>query len=360
MKKCNIIYDEFKETDIKSYIELSKTVYGDNPTVTDKNHIKWKFCDIPGSKTTIVKLMNNNSEIVGRALLQPRTIQIKDQFAKSAFITDTIVHPDFRRPMTNFINLINTAVKTKKFDLIFHTSNENTNAIYHKLLHYNCPLHLGGYGFPISISGILNKIFKKKSIIFKFINFPYKIILFALSTFPNLFSKIELSLIQPDSETVDTRCYNNAKNSDPEMLRDSKFLKWRFLNTSFWNAQIFHVYKKKTYLGYIVLRNIQLEGLSFSIIMDFSLSDKLSKLDLMFVKSSLIRKSLSNKSDFLFTMLNPNSKSSKKILGFPFIRIPEKYLPHETPIFVHVNNDKFSNIGKDDNLHITLGDLDYF
>jgi len=58
--------------------------------------------------------------------------------------------------------------------------------------------------------------------------------------------------------------------------------------------------------------------------------------------------------------LNPLSISSKRFIGFPWIKIPEKYLPHKTPIFIHIKDAAMVNMENLSNIHVTLADLDYF
>ncbi len=175
-----------------------------------------------------------------------------------------------------------------------------------------------------------------------------------------IFSKIDINETQPSVEEFNKICKNNSEYSDPEMIRNNEFLQWRFRDAPLWKAIILHIYKNKSYHGYIVTRKINLERLVFFVIMDYSLSDELSKFDLNSIRWHLIYQGINSESDIVFTMLNPNSKASYKILGFPFTKIPDSFLPHKTPIFIHANDTSFSNIAENGKLHITLGDLDYF
>ena len=46
--------------------------------------------------------------------------------------------------------------------------------------------------------------------------------------------------------------------------------------------------------------------------------------------------------------------------GFPWVKIPERYMPQRTPIFLHINDPAMEHLENQSNIHITLGDLDYF
>ena len=144
------------------------------------------------------------------------------------------------------------------------------------------------------------------------------------------------------------------------MFRDSQFLKWRFLQSPLWKAKILYLYKDSKLCGYVVLRNVELEGIKFTVVMDFTLNETFNALQLFCLRCSLICMALNYGDDMVFTLLNPLSRASKKFIGFPWIKIPERYMPHRTPIFLHINDPSRVNLENPSNIHVTLGDLDYF
>ncbi len=164
MNECKIIFKKFDNSSVAEFIELSKVEYGDLPTVTNSEHINWKYNNNPDGKSVSINLMAND-KVVGRIILQPRIFIINNKNVPAAFATDALVHPDYRRPVSNFINLINSIEKVKEFSLILHTSNENTEPIYSKLLHFNCPVILSGYGVPLGIEQYSLKNIQFKEII---------------------------------------------------------------------------------------------------------------------------------------------------------------------------------------------------
>ena len=56
-----------------------------------------------------------------------------------------------------------------------------------------------------------------------------------------------------------------------------------------------------------------------------------------------------------------NKKSLKydALTGLPFIKIPDAFLPHETPIYFY-NNETILFKNKSNNLNVSPMDLDYF
>jgi hypothetical protein len=69
---------------------------------------------------------------------------------------------------------------------------------------------------------------------------------------------------------------------------------------------------------------------------------------------------LAEKVDAIFTMVNPHSMISRKCVGFPFVKIPDKLLPHASPIYMRPRTDEHKEFKTDKSIHMTLGDLDYF
>jgi hypothetical protein len=74
----------------------------------------------------------------------------------------------------------------------------------------------------------------------------------------------------------------------------------------------------------------------------------------------LIRAAIRAKADTVFTMANPLSKMAAKFVGLPLLQIPDRVLPHATPIFVRAQNEQSKHFEADRSIHLTLGDLDFF
>jgi hypothetical protein len=144
------------------------------------------------------------------------------------------------------------------------------------------------------------------------------------------------------------------------MVRDSQFLEWRYLQSPLWQGKILYLYKDSQLCGYVVLRNVELENMKFSVVMDFALNETVNTFQLFCLRCSIIRMALSHSDDMVFTLLNPLSRASKKFIGFPWVKIPERFMPHRTPIFLHINDPSRVTLENLSNIHISLGDLDYF
>ena len=94
--------------------------------------------------------------------------------------------------------------------------------------------------------------------------------------------------------------------------------------------------------------------------MDFSLKEDFNPVQLLCLRFSIIRMAQRQGDDMVFTLVNPASKAGGKFIGFPWIKIPERWMPQSTPIFVHINDPARADLENQSDFHLTLGDLDYF
>jgi hypothetical protein len=219
---------------------------------------------------------------------------------------------------------------------------------------------LSAFGFPLNLRKVAFKVMKFDSPLFELFSTPYRYLVLLLCRTAGIFIDFKITTEEPDNTCFDEFCRKEAIKNDCEMVRDSQFLKWRYLQSPLWQAKILYLYKDSQLCGYVVLRNVELEGMRFTVVMDFSLNETVNTPQLFCLRCAIIRMALTHGDDMVFTLLNPLSRASKKFIGFPWIKIPERYMPQRTPIFLHVNDPAMANFENPSNIHVTLGDLDYF
>lgn len=358
-KQCKIVFKKLSEDQVVNFIRLSEVEYGRMESVTDADHVRCKHLQTPYGPSTAMNL-ECAGKVVGRAMLQPRLIHLSGKRVPVAFVSDTLIHPDFRRPASNFITLMQSIKKAQDFPLVFHTSNNITEDIYKKLLKFKLPFSLTAFGFLLNLRKAAFKVLKFDSPLFDLFSIPYRYLVLLLCRTAAIFFDFKITTEKPDDTCFDEFCQKEAIKNDCEMVRDTQFLKWRYLQSPLWQAKILYLHKDSQLCGYVVLRNVVLEGMKFTVVMDFALNETVNTLQLLFLRCSIIRMALNHGDDMVFTMLNPLSRASKNFIGFPWVKIPEGYLPHRTPIFIHVNDPAIANLENQSSIHLTLGDLDYF
>jgi len=250
--------------------------------------------------------------------------------------------------------------KARDFSLVFHTSNNITEGIYKKLLRFKWPFSLRAFGFLLNLRKAAFKVLNFDSPLFELFSVPYRYLILILCRIVTIFAGFKITTEEPEDSYFDEFCRTEAIKNDCAMLRDSQFLKWRFIQLPLCKAKILYLYNDSKLCGYVVLRNVELEGMKFTVVMDFILNETVNTFQSLCLRCAIIRMALNHGDDMVFTLLNPLSRASKSFIGFPWIKIPEGYMPQRTPIFLHVNDPAMKHLENPSSIHITLGDLDYF
>lgn len=355
---AKVLVSLFKEENLSEFVELSQTEYSSLDT-TDASHVRWKHIDSPYGASTYIRLIKNDKTI-GRALLQPRLMYTDRGEFHSACIGDVLINSLHRSPPTNFINLTKSSANVPKFSSVYHTSNEVTEAFYQKLFRFPNPFSLKAYGFPVRLTNLFFKISGYRINCLDWLVSPFHWLNnFFVSILMRL-SKLDVSERLPDDEMLSELSLKSLHNSGPFLSRSNSFLKWRLIDAPLWKAKVFCISRKGRFLGYVATRSIKLEGLRFFVVIDFLMDTEMVFFERIAFRLWLIKQTVGSGDDALFTMINPISKASRVCVGFPFTKIPDKFLPHRTPIFVRAYGDESKEVQCQKSMHMTLADLDYF
>jgi hypothetical protein len=354
----HLTISNFLESDLENFLKLSHGEYG----YVDSNssdHIAWKHLNSPFGASTLIKLSENN-DVVGHALMQPRLLQINGKKIRCALVMDVLIDRNHRTTPAKFIELTKAAGNVDDIDLVIHTSNNKTGPLYSKLFRFPSPFSLTAFGFPVKLSGFLTLILGRRIRIFDWFLIPFHL-LFLFFTY--VFCEI-LRLDISNRPTSDVELNNLSdscvKESGPQLVRSNEFLKWRFNDAPLWSASIFRIERCGHFLGYVVTRKVKLGDLNHQILMDFLINPETPSLVNFAIRLWLISHAIKSGSDTFFTMINFSNTSAKQFIGFPLAMIPEKFLPHTTPIFIRSSHTLSKIFESDTSIHITLSDLDYF
>jgi hypothetical protein len=356
---AQISVKNFAETDLQVFLDMSKSEYGPSDTTTNPEHIKWKHLDSPFGVSAYVCLTEMD-KVVGRALIQPRLLRTASKVFDAASVMDLLVDKAHRSTPISFLNLTKASGIEAGFDLIYHTSNERTFPLYSKLLKFASPFSLRAYGFPVRFAGLLASIIGRRFKVIDWFTAPLRWLLVFTAYAVNSVACLNFSQKAINDDELEVLCTKCLRKSGPHLARTNAFLKWRFSDAPLWPGTLYRIDKKGQFLGYVVTRNVELGDLNHLVLIDFMLDTDTPFIALVALRMWLICKAISSKSDVLFTMANPFSTIAEQCLGFPLIHIPDKFLPHVTPIFIRSRTDESKDLEVDQSIHLTLADLDYF
>lgn len=358
----------FVDSDVEVFLKLSKAEFSKDSNwkgqyveslLMSPKHVIWKHCQSPFGASTFVKLKSNNN-VVGRVLMQPRQFQVFDRNYTAACDMDMLVVKTHRMPPSNFIRLIKCSHQVESFDLVYHTANEITHILYGKLLSLPNPFSLKAFGLPIGLAGIFFKLFGYRVKIIDIFSRP---IWYAIVIISNILS-IASSIAVRSGNLTDFELENLSNNclaeSGAMLARNNVFLDWRFGSQSDFPGKLLRVEREGILIGYIVVRKVTLAGMNHLVLMDFLIDSKLNMISKIALRFFLLKLGVNERVDTILAFLNPFNKMSKNFFGFPFMQVPEKLLPHETPIFIKTNHPDLKDYEFIKTTHMTLADLDYF
>ena len=350
-----INHKQFQISDIQEFVSLTIKENLLTEGMKDPKHVKWKFCENPCGKTNYFYLSYKN-KIVGRILSSqyPGKIYINQEKFNSFCLSDLYLKKENRAPFTNLIKLYNECIENTN-GIIFHSSNNNSENLYKKILKKKIWFHLYSYGLPVSIN-----VFSQNNLIIKNI---FKVFLFlylkTTSCINHILGKLlnlKLLIKKENFETDIFEINNELKKYYNIFDRSLDFLKWRYLIYDYKYCLILK--KKNKTIGYILFVNSNAMNLKNLIIMDFAFTKNLNFFEKIYYKSTIVRIAENEKFDTIYTMGNKGSGMLNNLIGFPFFKIPDSYLPHSNPMFIH--NAKNIDENEIKRIHFTISDFDYF
>ncbi len=355
----SIQLEKFHYDGLNEQIAVAKTVYS-SPAVLDIDHIKWKHLNAPQGESTVITLRDEQGFLQGRCFIQPKKFWISNSFSCcGAIVADLVINPLARNAST-LIGMTRALRAPTGIDVVVHTSNEVSDQIYRKLFKFPIACNLVALGLPIYFTKIFGLHLKCRKTLttLDFLCAPWRWFLLGLSIFFAHISKVVLVLNPPES--VISEIFNDFKGvSGSHFERNVATYKWRFLEGPLFNGDIKWVQSRGVCIGCIVVKQVELKGLNACVLMDVVMRRDLTGVEKMAIKSLFLNCALKLKSDVLFTLANINNSALKWLKGFPLITIPDQFLPHSTPIFIHSSEDIYPLLNRK-NIYITLADLDYF
>jgi len=350
----------FKAEALHEHLSLGSSVYS-SMEVLNPEHFLWKHLNGPYGPSTGIFLRNHETKLVGRSMIQSRDfISGSGIRHKGGIATDFVISHEARSPKV-VIEMTKKIKDLSGYEVVAHTSNENSELIYRSLFKFPVVFRLAAYGVPINLFNLANaktSLFWLIAYISKLLNILLKSFFLGGNVFFSYLTRLRFGSAPPP-DVVDKILEDFKGHAGCHFERSPQFTDWRFNSAPLFKGLIKWLWCNNECLGYIALRQVSLNGVVFLVLMDPVFYRPLSLIESVSLKLLCISEGYKNDSDAIFTMINVDNKALKILGGFPFILVPDQYLPHPTPIYFH----KSSNILNDDDLSttfFTLADLDYF
>jgi hypothetical protein len=345
-------YIQFDDKQCKSFILDSKTHYK-NPETTSLEIIKWKFMGYVSHPSYHLFIRDSEGlKNSGRAALNFRTLNLRDNYRKVTQITDLLAIKSKNGLMT-FIELIRQ-YRSLGSDAVLHTSNENSEKIYSNFFKFKEVFQLSAFAFPIRPQKLI--LFLKRNVFLAKVVGVYSLALFMLMRCIKSINPISLSDgFSSENLNILLRDFGSREVS---LLRSEEFLNWRYLDAPYaYKTYTINLCKKP--IGILVSRLTQFKGAHFFLVMDCINSAPIKRWKGFCFRLALISEAIALNADAIFGLFNRNNKDLATFFHLPFIAVDDKMLPHRSPIFVSsaVPSLKIEEFKE---MYFSLGDLDYF
>lgn len=343
---------------LAEHISLSETTYSSQEAINPV-HFLWKHAEGPYGPSACIALRGGNNELLGRLLKQPRMFfSSPKKFFCGSVAIDLLVSPTSRHASS--LIAITRQIKGHRDEVVLHTSNQTSDPIYRNLFKFPIQFTLVGLGVPLNLDGIFKSFFKstRELEVINCLMYPWRFFLVGVSKL--LMAIANVSFVkQPKKLEADALLSAFQNRVGCHFVRNLDFLKWRFIDGLLFNGDIRWISFKGKCVGYLVLNQVEVGGLKACVLMDIAISRELTLLEQISIKFLLVHQSIKFKRDVVFTLVNTRNKALKWLEGFPFFKIPDKLLPHSTPIFIHAP-EKIFPFRLRNEMYVTLADLDYF
>jgi len=351
--------DLFNKNKLSEHIAVGASVYS-SPEVIDSDHLLWKHLQNSYGPSTSVSLRNVSEELVGRSFIQPRTFWVTSSIScRGATITDLVIMPA-ERSAASLISMTRAIKSPDGIDVVVHTSNDSSDLIYRKLFKFPIAFTLAATGLPLRISNILKPHLDNPTLLkaIELLVSLWRLLLLASALVMRAVSSVKFSA-EPSDSVMSEIFEEYRHHAGSHFERSQRFLKWRFSEGPLFNGKVEWVWSQGECLGYLAFKQVMLGGLVVFVIMDVVLRRRLTLKEAIAIKFLSARLALEGSCDAVFTLANTENSALKWLKGFPFFHIPDRHLPHTTPIFIHALNEHRS-LEKQADVFFTLADLDYF
>jgi hypothetical protein len=344
--------EEIGPQHIQPYAELSFAEYGSAP-IADVSHLRWKFLENPQGSSLGIHLFAAD-RLVGRLAAQPRTFVFPDGNRRTAaYMVDLLIHPDFRGIGSLMKIMGGMRTLRERFDFAIVTPNDKGIQVWRDLAKLRPEFDLGVSAavlrpgnFPAvsrragSLAGILNRVW-----------------LAAASGASNIFSgAFSFDRAWPDAEELGLLLAPSTRRIHGR--RDPEFLQWRFKSSPVFKYEVNFVRMGGRLIGYVVTRRATVAGYCCCFVVDAFATESCSQSMWRRIRWEILRlETLGGGADMAMVLGNESCGALAHVADFPFIRVPERFLPQRTPVFVDYWAKSMRVIDERE-MELTLADCD--
>lgn len=337
---------------ISKYYELSKSEYAKDNLVCNEGHLIWKYLNNPAGYSQGIHAYHNN-ELIGRLAAQKKRCRMYGEPVLASNLTDLLIRKD-KRSLKCFLDITKNVFEKyelgeEKFAIM--CPNDVSINLYKKVYGLKKEESQEIKVIPINFSGMINDERIKA------ISKPFSIIYFyGLRKVISIIDKcLEFTL----RETCDEQSYKSLlkyyySNECIEFSRDWDWHQWRFSDESGIKYTKKYLYKGKSLVGVIILREVEYKETKILIVVDLIIQrrNNLAALKLLLTSIKIAYKSDSSCVIFIGLGLKKTSLVFYNLM----LRVPNILRPFEIEHYaIGLSSETVKS-----NWRLTMADYDIF
>lgn len=346
----------FDHAQVSAFCAFSRKYY-DNVQTTDEDFVAWKF-PVDGPFAAHHLTYEVGDAVQGRAVLCRRPFHFHGQDLTLTQPSDLLIDPDVSGAAC-LVQLVNAYPEADSQGIV-HTSNEKSEFIYKRLFKFEQITELTSVTMPVAIENVLPR---------RWAFLPARALLWIAGWVIEFFYLLVLAYSQTGARTPaaaprpvaadDPKLSNAFKRLAPaQITRNRDFLAWRYAEAPMDYREL-HVTADGETLAKVVYRLAEYRGISSLVIMDWLIARPLSLAEKAACLVDLRRIARRHGAIQVYYLGNFRNLVVRHLGGFGFFPIPDRLLPHASPIFGYAFEDPLTGNRLKD-IYLTLGDLDYF
>lgn len=356
----NYIIRKYESGDEKQIIRLFEEVYGKRMgKIESFKHWNWEYKFNPNKRIEIF-LAFHNHKIIGQYAVIPVKMKIGNKDYITSLSLDTMTHKDYRGQgiFPILAKKLYSEIGKNGIPITYGFPNALSYPNFMNKLEWFEISDVPIYIRPLNFTSLLNHYLKIKflsKIFSRFIDFFFN---FTLEK-KKMDNNLKIKKINEFGKEVDDLWKLTKKEMPICIVRDSKYLNWRYFKKPEEKYDVFAIKKDAKLKGYIILKIEERFDLKIGLIVDI-----LTNRSNMAYQDYLIKYAISyfkkKKVDIVSVIMYPHCRYYKSLKKQKFLKLLKRLLPEDIYFGARLNNSKLNIqfIKNPINWHITWGDID--
>lgn len=320
---------------LNAFLRLTETYY-QGKSINESSVVHWRHMESPRGPSATVELMDGEDS-VGRMWIRTHSWSIHGQPLVAANPIDFLIREDHRR-LPAFMALFNaTMTESQRLgDLVYHTSNPQTDDLYSKLMKLKPVAELDGAVVPVhpfraaAIGGIL-----RLGLAGRALDSLFSAFLRGLAQVSRL-TGVRLSEAPPP-EVQDHLISAFLAEESVCNMRTGDHRAWRFQGAGSVHYDQRWIFRGRRALGYVVTTDRDVESLKARWVVDIVMPGRPSRAVIWAMWLQQAARAARAGRDALFFLSNQRNTSLAHLASLPMVRIPRPRLPQRVPVFVRAS-----------------------